>query len=259
VLFSTTAWAQGGHVGLYSDIAGTNPEITPTLSQVFNVYVVVTLNPTVRGAQFRIYAPPTFSSHVIFTGYSSAYSNLGDPFTGIAVDFGTCLSSPVVALTLSFIAISDIACEQLQVLGDPNVGGALYTYSCTLDPLFASGGIGYVSTTAPSVYNRTPADGATDVPTDVTLLWNEAYCYEGPGDCFSANCEAVYLGTDPDPPYVGDAWYAFDPGPLQPYTTYYWKVSTEYAGLTPVWSFTTGEGPVAAEHSTWGQVKALYR
>jgi hypothetical protein len=58
----------------------------------------------------------------------------------------------------------------------------------------------------------------------------------------------------------------FDPGPLEPYTTYYWRAGNWCVGcyhgegaISDTWSFTTGAGPVPAEPSTWGRVKALYR
>ena len=51
-------------------------------------------------------------------------------------------------------------------------------------------------------------------------------------------------------------------GPLEPNTTFYWKVHS-IAGdfgdtFGPVWSFTTTNG-VAAETSTWGRIKALHK
>ena len=55
----------------------------------------------------------------------------------------------------------------------------------------------------------------------------------------------------------------FDPGALQPNTTYYWAVQLS-SGLetgvrSPVWTFTTGAGTVPVRSTTWGAVKALYR
>jgi hypothetical protein len=70
----------------------------------------------------------------------------------------------------------------------------------------------------------------------------------------------VYFGTDPNPPSTA-LQFLQDPGPLEPNTTYYWRVTgftdnLPYEG--PLWSFTTA-GPLRAEASTWGRVKALYR
>ena len=60
-------------------------------------------------------------------------------------------------------------------------------------------------------------------------------------------------GTASDPtPY----WSAFDPGLLQPQTTYYWRVEANASLSTPVWSFTTGT--VAVRGKSWSAVKQLY-
>ncbi len=85
-----------------------------------------------------------------------------------------------------------------------------------------------------------PADGATNVPTNTRLAWTP-----GAGTV----THTVYFGTTDDPPQVAqtdDPLY--DPGDLDPQATYFWRVDeTNPAGTTegPVWSFTTGDGPSA--------------
>jgi|GEM_PF-1009529 len=87
-----------------------------------------------------------------------------------------------------------------------------------------------------------PADGAVNVPVDVTLSWT-------PGA--DAAWHEVYWGTVDPPPLVStQAEAAFVPGPLAFHTTYYWCIHEVNAGgTTPgdVWSFRTGGPPAKAE------------
>ena len=112
--------------------------------------------------------------------------------------------------------------------------------------------------TAP--YRPNPPDGAVDVPT------NQLLNYVG-----SAN--HVVIGTDPDLENPTQICFAGDflcdlplnPGSLAPNTTYYWQAShfcicgQVYPAHSEVFSFTTGDFPIATESATWGRVKALYR
>lgn len=87
--------------------------------------------------------------------------------------------------------------------------------------------------------NPIPADGSTDQPLTTSLAW------EASSDL---NCDGltydIAFGSSSPPPIVaeGVSTASFDPGTLQPGTTYYWQVTatdglTETAG--PLWSFTT--------------------
>jgi len=95
------------------------------------------------------------------------------------------------------------------------------------------------------VYNL-PADGATGVaPSGASLSWNGGLW----GQLYD-----IYLGASPDPPLVAQDqklgpsqsptdYRTYALPPLQPGTTYYWKVVSktmaEVAAPAPVWSFTT--------------------
>ena len=87
-------------------------------------------------------------------------------------------------------------------------------------------------------FNPDPADGAKFIATDATLSWM-------PG--LRAKLHHVYFGTDPDEVAnaagaLPQAVTSYDPGPLEPDTTYYWRVD-EFDGATvqtgDIWSFTT--------------------
>ncbi|MEJ2704702.1 MAG: LamG domain-containing protein, partial [Sedimentisphaerales bacterium] len=104
-------------------------------------------------------------------------------------------------------------------------------------------------------YEPIPADGEGAEPTDVILSWS-------PG--MSTIMSAVYFGTDADqianaaggPPHAGTT---YDPGPLAPATSYYWRVDT-FNGSTwltgDVWTFATRpEIPMAEDPNLVGQWK----
>ena len=118
-------------------------------------------------------------------------------------------------------------------------------------------------------YRPNPPDGATDVPTDQLLSYvgdaNYVALSTDPNmDIWNpANvvlCNHVETGT------TGPACaLPLNPGPLSPHTTYYWQAvyycacGQVAAGYSDVFSFTTGDGPLAVEPTTWGRVKAMYR
>jgi len=85
--------------------------------------------------------------------------------------------------------------------------------------------------------NPHPADGATGVSTTADLSWTGAF----------AESHDVYFGTSSPGTFQGNQTLAtFDPGPMAPSTTYYWRIDGVNAwGKTTgtVWSFTTGSGP----------------
>jgi hypothetical protein len=103
-------------------------------------------------------------------------------------------------------------------------------------------------TTPGAVGNPKPAYGATDIGMNVILSWTPAA---------SAASHQLYFGTDKvivrnadtgSPEYKGSKALGaerFDPGLLEPQTTYYWRVDqVDNQGNTsagPLWSFTTGD------------------
>jgi hypothetical protein len=90
---------------------------------------------------------------------------------------------------------------------------------------------------ASAATNPYPADGATDVPIDVVLSWSPGH---------GALMYDVYFGTSSPPPWIGKlVETSYDPGTLEPGTTYFWRVNDFTAMGTnpgPVWSFTTMSG-----------------
>ena len=90
----------------------------------------------------------------------------------------------------------------------------------------------------PAAAAPSPADGATGVPLGARLTWASST---------GTTARTLAFGTTATPPVVATpARRVFDPGPLAPNTTYYWRVDEgNAAGTTPgpVWQFTTGDRP----------------
>jgi len=117
------------------------------------------------------------------------------------------------------------------------------TYYWRIDDVAADGTV-YTGDTwsfwvAPQrAYDPQPTDGLINVLLSSQLEWTAGW---------SPLMHGVYFGTDADT--VANAAGAFpqmdlgfDPGPLEPDTTYYWRVDEFYFGqwvASPVWSFTT--------------------
>ncbi len=119
-------------------------------------------------------------------------------------------------------------------------------------------------------YKPYPADGATDVPVNVLLSFTGGandvgladHLIQWPTEGNIFHCGAPY----PYPGYTPCTTLPLDPGPLLANTTYYWKAvywcygcSHGENGAGDVWSFTTGDTPLSASKTTWGQIKAMYR
>lgn len=85
--------------------------------------------------------------------------------------------------------------------------------------------------------NPYPFNNTFDVPVNVTMSWAEAE---------NASRYDVYLGTSSSPPLAasGVGATSWNPGLLEPSTTYYWRVDSVGAWGTATgdsWRFTTGE------------------
>lgn len=89
--------------------------------------------------------------------------------------------------------------------------------------------------------NPNPANMATGVNVRPVLSWTAG---EG------ATSHRVHLGTSNPPPYVGPSvGSTYNPGTLQPLTTYYWRIDAQNATGTAtgdLWQFTTAWGDVVA-------------
>lgn len=268
--------ASAAHIYLSAD---TQPNscgnVTASTGSVVDLYVMFEggFGESLVGAQFRVTAPACPGVSLVgWTAYDALV--LGDPESGISIAVGGCVGGELRALLkLQYLVANEVDCCEIDVLPHPQAEtGHVEFVTC----LYATqrawvGNRGFISTNAggcegysPPPRDPSPADGATDV--SVSLSW-PGYQVDGAHSacplplCYTDTYE-LYFGTEPDPPLVY-TYMCCNPtvGPLQPETTYYWRVVVINCGFfaeSPVWSFTT-ENTTPVESKTWGAVKALYR
>jgi hypothetical protein len=171
----------------------------------------------------------TAASHDVYVS-----ENLDDVAAGAEAAFAGNLTDNTLSVGLPGLPIPD------------GLGGATYYWrvdAVEADPNVVYEGPVWSFTVPPvSAYDPSPADGATDVPTDVQLSWTGG---------LGAKLHSVYFGDDLDtvtnaagaPPLP---MTTFNPGPLEEGKTYYWRVDefNPPANVTgAVWSFTTVAPP----------------
>jgi len=229
----------------------------------------------ITGAEFRVVGmPPEMGVTAIPNPLANL--DLGNPFgDGCNIAFPTCQtgSSGIVLLytVQLFVPPTGVPHYVLDVEQHASPSGP--NFPCPLvtlcdAPVFTKVCVnGIRSGPGPLLQvpsNPAPVDAATGVAPTTDLAWELA----GPSFCcgIGTGSTAVFFGTSPSPPHVatyetGETTY--DPGELEPLTTYYWRILTTPdhdcgAVSGPVWSFSTGD-KVGIEATTWQAVKGMFR
>jgi hypothetical protein len=103
-------------------------------------------------------------------------------------------------------------------------------------------------TTPGAVGNPVPANGAKDVKMTATLSWTPADSAAAHQIYFGTDKEAVRNATTDSPEYKGDKALgseSYDPGKLDWYATYYWRVdeldNENNPSKGPLWGFKTAD------------------
>jgi hypothetical protein len=234
------------------------------------VYVYVLARPYIgiTATRFSVPLPSCASGAYRLADMPAFPVTLGNSETGVSIGFGTCkTSSDFLVLTiLYFMPGTTQGCCLFPILPDPKADtaytGQVEFVDCAFELALGRGSWSFISKEGilpPLVGDPSPSDHATERPLNATLHWTVHRC-----DCYLTwHVNQVYFGTTPNPPMVASSVEedSYDPGPLQPSSTYYWKIKTivgsSLSTTTPVWSFSTVVG-VPAESTTWGRVKALY-
>jgi hypothetical protein len=273
LLAAGDARAQQAWVGLYRDPTATDCHLDTSDSGTRLAYLVVTKSFDFQLISLKATVPPgvTWVADII-PAYMTIGAGLNSQSGMWLVPTGPCIGGPnLLVLTIVYTAPSALPATSWDVTGSltPNLvfwdcGSGYFSGMSTTAWLNNSGAnCSHFQYLAP--YFPDPPDGGVNMPTNLSLG-------------FKGDANHIWLATEPfDTPRDEDIICAtagggscanpFDPGVLAPHTTYYWMAgnvcdppSEDCAdALSDVWSFTTGDGPVAVQSSTWGRIKALYR
>lgn len=271
-LAGVLGWASGAHgflVRIYADPGRNEPQIFDNGPGVVSLYVIVEYSTGLKGVGFYAPLPSCFEGATWLSDTPVYPWTMGTSQTGVSVAWETCQYSAIHVLTINVMAQGlTEGCCQYPVLPSPySPIGAIEGADCSDNLITGLGYTSFVSNAEPGpplVANPSPPEGETNQPLDTKLQWSVESQRCGCPSMLNRIC----FGTVPDPPIDPDFMWeytTFDPGLLQPNTTYYWKVLSFYccpcdvdeATTGPVWSFTTRAGvPVAP--TTWGRIKSLY-
>jgi hypothetical protein len=271
VLLLLAAPANAQRLFLSNDSQGLScADAVVSASSTIDVYVMADLAGGVTAASFRIPTPSCAGVSLVDATVLGGFIWIGDVESGIQIATTACLTGTQALVRLQYFVATAQCCE-LQLLPHPQADtGQLEVFDCAFAAHVANAQpYGFVSTSAgpcgysPPPNDPSPPDGASNVP--VTFSWPDYHVAGAHAACLPLCYDTMYqlyFGTDPDPPLVW-SYMAVHPalGPLDPATTYYWRIVVLNCGFLaegPVWSFTT-ENATPAESKTWGAVKALYR
>lgn len=250
-----------GYLGVYPDESMTVCEHAGG-SSVSVAHVILTRSIPVQELTFTAPVPDCLGGSTAFVFESSPFPTTGNSQTGITIDLGGCVTeAPVTVLTIYYTGstssccywpLSPFAYEFVDCNGVTRPGASAVTHFW--DDPFCCRTFDFLS-----AYDLYPPHDATGVPTNVVMTWNLP---EPAGE------EWVYISEQPYPPPpvwggTTDYFTSYEPDFLEPNTTYYWMVGLQLgydvSVRSPFQTFTTGDGPVATEETTWGRIKALYQ
>jgi hypothetical protein len=144
---ASTASAQVGKLGVYSDTAGNSCNITDAAPAIVPVYVVHKFDPGegATAARFKLQTTNVTMSPV---GASSPFAVLGTWDTGVSIGYGSCQSAAVVIITINFFGSgTNPACGRFDMVPDPFApSGTIQITNCDFgDVNVANGGSAIVN------------------------------------------------------------------------------------------------------------------
>jgi hypothetical protein len=256
-------------ISIFRDSQGTEGAFIPHSEGFLPFYVFVLNYSRIALSQidFAI-SPPACLENATLLGEIYHIPYVGSAETGVSVRFDGCNSNWLIPIaTLNYLTTGVDSCCPVRLIAHPSsASGRVEALDCDSNVVYVDNPLitvmppGFTGCGAPTVPSRpAPPDGVDKQPLEVTLDWDSEPT-AGTGLCvFFCN---VHFGTSPDSPIY--LWNIDPPqqvGPLEPNTTYYWKVvSIVTYGQTagPLWTFKTGPA-VPVHMTTWGKIKALYR
>lgn len=136
----------GGSIGVYVDEYGYDCNIVDS-GGLLSVYVVHTNVTGAVAAQFAAPAPACMHGVTWVTDSEPIGLYIGNSQTGIAVAYGSCLSSPIRILTITYVTTgSSETCCPYPVIADPHLAsGEIEVVNCAESKVYATGLISSVN------------------------------------------------------------------------------------------------------------------
>jgi hypothetical protein len=160
MLGASVAFAQGGTIGLYKDMAGTDcwlNDTTPGLT----AYYVVHLNTTAATAAEFSAPKPTCMMATYLSDASVFPVTVGTSQTGVSIGYGACKAAPIHILTLNFFTMGATQpCCLFPVRPHP-VNGGPWMVDCASTQLPAAARIAVVNGNQTCTCAIVPVDEST--------------------------------------------------------------------------------------------------
>lgn len=104
ILSASTAFAQYGRIGLFSDVTGTDCSMVDDTAGLRTMRVVNILTPGSTAVQYAAPVPACFTAAVWLSDTPVFGVNIGNSQQGISTAFGACLGPTVHVLTINVFA-----------------------------------------------------------------------------------------------------------------------------------------------------------
>ena len=144
---ATKAFAQGGSVGMFADMGGTDCNLTDAAPGLASYFAVHVYHAGATACQFSAPMPACMIGATYLSDTAVFGVTIGNSQTGVAIGYGTCQGAPTHVLTINYFAGgATTACCRYPVLPDPNVvSGLIEVVDCTNALISATGGMGIIN------------------------------------------------------------------------------------------------------------------
>ncbi len=162
---ASLVFAQGGSIGAFGDMGGTDCYITDAAPGLLSIYIVHVNVPGATACQFAAPTPACMTAATYLSDSSPFAVVIGSSQTGVAIGYGGCFTGPIHVLTIQYFASGMTApCCYFDVVPDPYLpSGQIEVVDCVENLIYATGQSGLVN-----------ADGSCEcgVPTQDTT-WGQ--------------------------------------------------------------------------------------
>jgi hypothetical protein len=148
VLFSGSAFAQAGSITIFGDPSFMDCRIEDSVPGLVQMYVVHVFSAGATSSRWRLKSNCNQMTYLSETSDFSIVS--GNSRTGILVDYGVCLVSPILAVTVSWFAEGLTPdCCFVWIAPDPAAAsGEIEVVDCYSNLQFATRGAGIINSTS---------------------------------------------------------------------------------------------------------------